>query len=136
MNTTTDSSTTTAAFEPTEAVDALPRIERDARGGGFDRPAPGRFLVLEDAGERQLLPLSRPVTHIGRGFGADLQLEDPGVSRRHAIVTQRRGRARILDDRSANGTFVNGRRVVEAELQDGDVIVLGQVVLQYVDVPA
>lgn len=136
MNTTTESPTTTTAFEPTEAVEALPRLDDDARGGAPERPAAGRFLALQDGGERQLLPLSRPVTHIGRGFGADLQLEDPGVSRRHAIITQRRGRARILDDRSANGTFVNGRRVVESELHDGDVIVLGQVVLQYVDVPA
>ena len=43
--------------------------------------------------------------------------------------------SRILDDRSANGTFVNGRRVTEAELRDGDVVVLGRVVLTYRDVP-
>jgi pSer/pThr/pTyr-binding forkhead associated (FHA) protein len=43
---------------------------------------------------------------------------------------------RILDDRSANGTFVNGRRVTEAELHDGDVVVLGRVVLTYRDVIA
>jgi pSer/pThr/pTyr-binding forkhead associated (FHA) protein len=136
MEITTDGTTTTTAFEATEAIEALPRLADDARSGASDRPAPGRYLAVEDGGERQLLPLARPITHIGRGFIADLQLEDPGVSRRHAIVTQRRGRARILDDRSANGTFVNGRRVVEAELHDGDVIVLGSVVLQYVDVPA
>jgi pSer/pThr/pTyr-binding forkhead associated (FHA) protein len=41
---------------------------------------------------------------------------------------------RILDDRSANGTFVNGRRVVEADLHDGDVVVLGRVVLTYREV--
>jgi pSer/pThr/pTyr-binding forkhead associated (FHA) protein len=136
MNITTDGTTTTTAFEPTEAIEALPRLADDARGGAAARPAPGRYLAVEDGGARQLLALARPITHIGRGFVADLQLEDAGVSRRHAIVTQRRGRARILDDRSANGTFVNGRRVVEAELHDGDVIVLGNVVLQYVDVPA
>ena len=58
------------------------------------------------------------------------------VSRRHAIVHQRAGERRILDDRSANGTFVNGRRVTEAELRDGDVVVLGRVVLTYRDVPS
>ena len=48
---------------------------------------------------------------------------------------ERPGGSRILDDRSANGTFVNGRRVTEAELADGDVVVLGRVVLTYRDVP-
>ena len=42
--------------------------------------------------------------------------------------------ARILDDRSSNGTFVNGRRVQQAELRNGDVIVLGRVMLRYIEV--
>ena len=41
---------------------------------------------------------------------------------------------RILDDRSANGTFVNDRRVTEAALRDRDVIRLGRVALVYRDV--
>jgi pSer/pThr/pTyr-binding forkhead associated (FHA) protein len=91
----------------------------------------GRHLVLEQDGQRRVLALTRPITRIGRGFGSTIQLEDQSVSRRHAIVMQRRGRVRILDDRSSNGLFVNGRRVLEAELRDGDVIVLGRVVLVY-----
>ena len=43
--------------------------------------------------------------------------------------------ARILDDRSSNGTYVNGRRVQQAELRNGDVIVIGRVVLRYLEVP-
>jgi pSer/pThr/pTyr-binding forkhead associated (FHA) protein len=38
---------------------------------------------------------------------------------------------RILDDRSANGTRVNGECVTGAELEDGDVILVGEVVLTY-----
>jgi pSer/pThr/pTyr-binding forkhead associated (FHA) protein len=49
---------------------------------------------------------------------------------------QRRGGVRILDDRSANGTWVNGRRVFDAELHDGDVIVLGRALLVYRERPA
>jgi pSer/pThr/pTyr-binding forkhead associated (FHA) protein len=41
---------------------------------------------------------------------------------------------RILDDRSTNGTLVNGRLVEAAELSDGDVLTLGSVVLTYVHV--
>jgi pSer/pThr/pTyr-binding forkhead associated (FHA) protein len=40
----------------------------------------------------------------------------------------------VLDDRSSNGTFVNGRRVQQADLSDGDVIVVGRVVLRYLEI--
>jgi pSer/pThr/pTyr-binding forkhead associated (FHA) protein len=124
-----------AALETTAALDALPPTDGDAGAAPEARRAPGRYLALADGEEQRLLALSRPITHIGRGFTATIQLEDPGVSRRHAILTQRRDSVRILDDRSSNGTFVNGRRILEAELHDGDVIVIGGVVLVYVDMP-
>jgi pSer/pThr/pTyr-binding forkhead associated (FHA) protein len=71
------------------------------------------------------------VTHVGRGFSADLRLEDQSVSRRHAVIVDDGEGARILDDRSANGTFVNGARVTDTELRDRDVIRLGRVALVY-----
>jgi hypothetical protein len=113
----------------TAVLPALPRVSfRDRRHAvPADRPAPGRYLALEDGDERALLPVRPGTTHVGRGFAADLQ--------RHAILHVRPGGVRILDDRSANGTFVNGRRVLEATLADGDVVVLGRVVLVYRDVP-
>jgi pSer/pThr/pTyr-binding forkhead associated (FHA) protein len=110
-----------------EAIDR-PRAATDATDASL---SPGRHLLVAQAGETRRFALTHQVTHLGRGFAATLQLEDPGVSRRHAIVVQRRSSVRILDDRSANGTWVNGRRVVEAELHDGDVIVLGRAVLVY-----
>jgi pSer/pThr/pTyr-binding forkhead associated (FHA) protein len=42
--------------------------------------------------------------------------------------------ARVLDDRSSNGTFVNGRRVEQAPLANGDELMLGRVVLRYLEV--
>ena len=66
------------------------------------------------------------MVYIGRSFTAGLRIDDHSVSRRHAIFVRRGGRTKVLDDRSLNGTFVNGRRVEEAELRDGDVVVLGQ----------
>ncbi len=116
---------------PLATTDAVDAIERPDAAEVAAPVLPGRYLALAD---ETLLPLTQPVTHIGRGFAATLQLEDPGVSRRHALVVQRRGRTRILDDRSANGVYVNGRRVLEAELQHGDVIALGRVTLVYVEV--
>jgi pSer/pThr/pTyr-binding forkhead associated (FHA) protein len=122
-------------FGHTAAIDPIDRPDADA--GSQDAPlAAGRYLLVEQAGEQLLTALTRQITHVGRGFAATLQLEDPGVSRRHAIVMQRRGGVRILDDRSANGTWVNGERVAQAELRDGDVIVLGRAVLIYREVLA
>jgi pSer/pThr/pTyr-binding forkhead associated (FHA) protein len=124
-----------AAYAQTGAIDAVDRP--DGAPDGHAAPlGPGRYLLVEQAGEERVLALTRQITHVGRGFAATLQLEEPGVSRRHAIVVQRRGSVRILDDRSANGTWVNGRRVFDAELRDGDVIVLGRVVLVYREVLA
>lgn len=114
----------------TEDLDAIDRPGPEAEATSAAFP-PGRHLVVERGGEVRRLELTRQVTHLGRGFAATLQLEDPGVSRRHAIVVQRRGSVRILDDRSANGTWVNGRRVFDAELHDGDVIVMGRAIVVY-----
>src|SRR5919197_1868469 len=93
----------------TEVLDALPRVGFRERRQAIPvhRPAPGRYLELEDGDTSALLPLRPGPTHIGRGFAADLRLEDQSVSRRHAILTVRQTGTRILDDRSANGTFVN-----------------------------
>jgi hypothetical protein len=94
----------------------------------------GRYLSIGDGAERRLLPLHRPITHIGRGLIADVRLEDPHVSRRHAIVALRGEGVRVLDDRSSGGTFVNGRSVMVAHLTDGDVVRVGRAVFRYVEV--
>ncbi|MGH2856683.1 MAG: FHA domain-containing protein [Solirubrobacteraceae bacterium] len=99
-----------------------------------DTAPAGRYLALEHAGHTRLIPLARPITHIGRGLVADVRLQDPHVSRRHAIVALRGDGARALDDRSANGTYVNGRRVTTVALSDGDVLRIGRAVLRYVEV--
>jgi hypothetical protein len=99
---------------------------------------PGRYLAVERDdecdGPALLVPVDRSITHIGRGIVADLRLEHPQVSRRHAIVAQWDARARVLDDRSSNGTFVNDRRVTVADLYDGDEVRFGPVAMRYVEI--
>ena len=95
---------------------------------------PGRYIEVQGAGEPLLVALAGEVTHIGRGLAADLRLDEDSVSRRHAILVHRASGSRILDDRSSNGTIVNGRRVTQADLHNGDVLVLGRVVLRYLEV--
>ncbi len=119
---------THAIEDPTAAISVPPHGD-DARGGGPPTLARGRYLVYGS----HAFGLTADVTHVGRGVTADIRLDDHTVSARHAIVVLRADRLRILDDRSTNGTVVNGRRVDEAELHDGDVVVLGRVVLTYRD---
>jgi hypothetical protein len=125
-----------AADEMTESFDGIACLdERVRRQATPIRPVEaGRYLEVQGPGERLLLPLGGGVTHIGRGLAADLRLDEDSVSRRHAILVHRRSGSRILDDRSSNGTFVNGRRVTQEDLRDGDVLVLGRVVLRYLEV--
>jgi pSer/pThr/pTyr-binding forkhead associated (FHA) protein len=56
------------------------------------------------------------------------------VSRSHAILVRHGHNARLLDNRSANGTFVNGRQIIATNIADGDVIRIGPVVMTYIQV--
>ena len=58
-------------------------------------------------------------------------LEDRSVSRRHAVITCRGGEVMLLDDRSLNGVHVNGERVAQARLRDGDAIAVGDVQMRF-----
>jgi pSer/pThr/pTyr-binding forkhead associated (FHA) protein len=126
---------------PTEETGPLPRLpERDRRRASalLARPAPGRYLAIEDGGEIVLFALGEregQTLRIGRSTAADIVLDDASVSRRHAVVVHRAGRTMILDDRSLNGVFVNGERVGEAVLNDGDGIAIGRVSVRYHEVP-
>jgi pSer/pThr/pTyr-binding forkhead associated (FHA) protein len=120
-----------------DRLDALEHLEHPTRLETLAATdaAPGRYLVLAGGGDTRLVALRKQITHIGRGHAVDVRLCDPSVSRRHAILVQRAGGARILDDRSSNGIHVNGVRVESAELRDGDVIVIGRLVLGYRELP-
>jgi pSer/pThr/pTyr-binding forkhead associated (FHA) protein len=119
---------------------SLPRLndrERRRAAASVHTPAPGRYLAVESEGDEDvLIPVEGAVTRLGRSLGADVHLDDPSVSRRHALVVQRGGGFILLDDRSMNGTWLNGERVRESRLADGDVIELGAVRMRFVDVPA
>ncbi|MGH2980618.1 MAG: FHA domain-containing protein [Solirubrobacterales bacterium] len=94
---------------------------------------PGRHLVFRDR-EVQVFPLQRGWTRIGRSVTADLRLDDPTVSRRHAlIVWEGEKPLRVLDDRSLNGLFVNGETVDWGRLLDGDELTIGRYHLYLVE---
>jgi pSer/pThr/pTyr-binding forkhead associated (FHA) protein len=94
---------------------------------------PGRHLLVRRGDETEVVTLTAEVTHLGRGLTADVRLDDHLVSRRHAIIVVTGSRTRLINDRSANGVALNGRSVQDADLYDGDVIVLGRSVLRYLE---
>ena len=121
---------------PTQETGTLPRIpDRERRRASLTMPrlAPGRYLAIEDGDEIVLLPLTSDLVHIGRSPSAGIVLDDASVSRRHALIARRGERTVILDDRSLNGVTVNGKRVTEAELHDGDTVAVGRVLLRFVE---
>ncbi|HEU4392092.1 MAG TPA: FHA domain-containing protein [Solirubrobacterales bacterium] len=89
---------------------------------------PGYCLALRgDDDEVRAFSIERGWTRIGRSLTADVRLDDPSVSRRHALVVAEPGKPlRVLDDRSLNGVFVNGETVEWAPLHDGDELAVGR----------
>lgn len=84
-------------------------------------------VVLEVNGMRH--PLEPPGLLIGRGTEADLRINDPGVSRRHAEIrvmpAANAPAVSIVDLGSTNGMLVNGQRVQQATLVDGATVQIG-----------
>ncbi|MEO1979476.1 MAG: FHA domain-containing protein, partial [Fuerstiella sp.] len=68
---------------------------------------------------------------IGRSVGTHIRVDDTEMSRQHAKVFEDRGIYRLQDLDSANGTFVNGQRVTEHTLLNGDSIRLGTTLLTF-----
>lgn len=62
---------------------------------------------------------------VGRGRDVDFRVEDPNVSRRHAVIFWAEGRVMIEDLGSTNGTMVNGYPISTTVVRPGDVIAIG-----------
>lgn len=91
----------------------------------------GDHLAFEQEGELRTVALSDGWTRIGRSLSADVRIDDPTVSRRHALVHRDGDVVRLLDDRSLNGVFRNGRRVDLEQLEDGDALAVGRFELRF-----
>jgi hypothetical protein len=128
----------TRSLDPVGAeveLDALPLLDHRLRGRTIapELALRGFYLALDDGDETRLLRLDQDITHLGRGAGAEIRLDDHRISRDHAILVRHGRHFRLLDNRSANGTYVNGRQVIASNLSGGDVIELGPVRLRFVE---
>ena len=110
---------------PAADIPPLPPIPFDPRPDEtmIARPEPHEELVILHDDQRTVI--DGPVVQIGRAPGCDIVLDDRNVSRRHAEIRRRGPVVVLVDLDSTNGTIVNGRRVREHPLADGDRITLG-----------
>lgn len=100
----------------------------------------GCFLVVEapDEADEKRVPLGESSVVIGRDEGADVPIEDPKLSRRHAAFRMIDGHPYVEDLGSINGVKVRGRRIEERRrLRDGERVRLGntRVRVQATDLP-
>ncbi len=89
-----------------------------------------KFEVLYTNGVQNEVELQGHTVVIGRDPACDLVLNDAKCSRRHAIVEMGPSGLGVRDNGSANGVFVNGRKVDRSPLIPGDIIRLGETVLK------
>lgn len=88
-------------------------------------PSPAIQPWLEVDGRPQKLKPGKNV--LGRGAEADVVLDDPGVSRKHAEIHFDQGQVRLVDLGSTNGTFLDGERVSSVMvLREGSTITMGR----------
>ncbi len=96
--------------------------------------AAGKYLAMFADGRSRVIELSDGWSRIGRSRSADIRLDDPTVSRRHAVIVKTpEGDLRVLDDRSMNGVCVNGESVDWSPLADGDELQVGRYTLHVIE---
>jgi serine phosphatase RsbU (regulator of sigma subunit) len=86
---------------------------------------PDAALHYVDSFGRHTVVLRGDSITLGRLPGQDLVLNDPMVSRRHAVIVNANGTYAVIDQNSTHGTFLNGSRIERAELHAGDELQLG-----------
>jgi diguanylate cyclase (GGDEF)-like protein len=88
------------------------------------------LMVMRGLDMGNAVPVGQGGVKIGRDDGCDLILRDDGISRIHVEISPSGPSEVVVRDlESTNGTFVRGKRIKQAELQNGDKILLGRCTL-------
>ncbi|WP_067779777.1 FhaA domain-containing protein [Actinomyces vulturis] len=105
-------------------------VKRGASAPAAAAIASRRHPIIDVGGQRYVLTGS--TTIIGRGSEADIIVDDSGVSRRHLELTITNDFHTIATDlQSTNGTFVEGHRIEQATLVDGNTIKIGRTTIMF-----
>src|SRR5256886_10119118 len=84
------------------------------------------FIVKGPNGVEKAYPMRSITVTIGRSDQCEIAVKDSSMSGKHAEISKVNGEIRVKDLGSANGIWLNGERVDDVELFDGDVLRLGQ----------
>jgi hypothetical protein len=102
----------------------------EAAPGDEDRRA--ILLYSEGSPDEQIYPFDKDVLSIGRGRDNDIQIKnDSKVSRFHCRLFRRGGKFYIEDNKSSNGTLVNGELITERLLFGGEEIIIGETFFRF-----
>src|SRR5882672_9765022 len=86
--------------------------------------------IQEKGGEQRRMVFNKPEVTIGRVQGNDIVLPKGNVSKRHARIVLKDGKFIIVDLKSTNGTYVNGRKITSPlVVKDSDKIYIGDFVV-------
>lgn len=97
-----------------------------------DRPRRAVMLYQEGTAEEQIHPFTADVLTLGRGRDNDIQVKnDSKVSRYHCKLYRKSGNFYIEDNKSANGTLVNGELITERRLFGGEEIIIGETFFRF-----
>jgi len=90
------------------------------------------LLYQEGTAEEQIYPFTGDVLTIGRGRDNDIQIKnDSKVSRFHCRLFRRGGNFYIEDNKSSNGTLVNGELITERRLFGGEEVIIGETFFRF-----
>jgi pSer/pThr/pTyr-binding forkhead associated (FHA) protein len=90
-----------------------------------------KFQILSGVLEGKVIDLIEDRITIGRALDNMIRLEDATCSHHHAMLLSEEGTYKLRDLNSTNGTRVNGMRIVETRLNNGDQVRLGSVEIRY-----
>jgi hypothetical protein len=109
-------------------------IELEAGDDDEDDDKPRRAVLLyqEGTAEEQIYPFTGEVMSLGRGRDNDVQVKnDSKVSRYHCKLYRRGPNFYIEDNKSANGTLVNGELITERRLFGGEEVIIGETFFRF-----
>jgi hypothetical protein len=99
---------------------------------GADEPRRALLLYQEGTAEEQIYPFTGDVLTIGRGRDNDIQIKnDSKVSRFHCKLFRRSANFYIEDNKSSNGTLVNGELITERRLFGGEEVIIGETFFRF-----
>ena len=89
----------------------------------------GVFLIVN----RQMIPLTKPITTIGRHLKSDIVFNEEFLSRHHADIVNEEEKYILYDRNSTSGTFVNGKKIEKCVLNSGDLISFATINIMFVN---